>query len=65
MIHSVFRSVKTSMIEIIPELCIRCGYCVEACPSNLFKMDQDLIKVEFEEYCRVCGHCIAICPEDA
>ena len=53
------------MIEIISELCIRCGYCVENCPSNLFTMDQDVVKVEFDEYCILCGHCIAICPEDA
>ena len=53
------------MIKIIPELCIRCGYCVETCPSNLFYMDQDIVRVEFEEYCILCGHCIAICPEDA
>jgi nitroreductase/NAD-dependent dihydropyrimidine dehydrogenase PreA subunit len=53
------------MIEIIPELCIKCGYCVETCPSNIFKMDQDIVRVEFEEYCILCGHCIAICPEDA
>jgi nitroreductase/NAD-dependent dihydropyrimidine dehydrogenase PreA subunit len=53
------------MIEIIPELCIRCEYCVKTCPSNIFKMDQDLIQVEFEEYCILCGHCLAICPEEA
>ncbi len=53
------------MIEIIPELCIRCGYCVKTCPSLIFKMDQDILRVEFEEYCILCGHCIAICPENA
>ncbi|MFX0122716.1 MAG: nitroreductase family protein [Candidatus Hodarchaeota archaeon] len=53
------------MIEIIPELCIKCGYCVKTCPSNLFKMDQDIVRVEFQDYCILCGHCIAICPEDA
>jgi len=53
------------MIEIISELCIKCGYCVETCPSNLFNIDQDIVRVEFEDYCILCGHCIAICPEDA
>ena len=53
------------MIKIIPELCIKCGYCVETCPSNIFKMDQDIIQVGLEDYCILCGHCIAICPEDA
>ncbi|MFW9906579.1 MAG: nitroreductase family protein [Candidatus Thorarchaeota archaeon] len=53
------------MIEIKPELCINCGYCVKACPSNIFAIDQDTVRVEFEEFCILCGHCIAICPEDA
>ncbi|UCG01440.1 MAG: nitroreductase family protein [Candidatus Heimdallarchaeota archaeon] len=53
------------MIEVLPELCIKCGYCVNTCPSIIFALDQDSIKVEFEEYCILCGHCIAICPEDA
>jgi ferredoxin len=53
------------MIEIISELCIKCGYCVETCPSNVFIMDQDIVRVEFEDYYILCGQCIAICPEDA
>ncbi len=53
------------MIEIKPELCIKCEYCVDTCPSNIFKMDQNIVRVDFEEYCILCGHCIAICPEDA
>ncbi|MFX1538939.1 MAG: nitroreductase family protein [Promethearchaeota archaeon] len=53
------------MIEIIQELCIKCGNCVKSCPSNIFSMDQDIVGVEFEEYCILCGHCIAICPENA
>ncbi|MFX1283644.1 MAG: nitroreductase family protein [Promethearchaeota archaeon] len=53
------------MIEIIPELCIKCGYCVKTCPSLIFKMNQDIVRVKFEEYCILCGHCIAICPENA
>jgi nitroreductase/NAD-dependent dihydropyrimidine dehydrogenase PreA subunit len=53
------------MIEIMPELCSKCGYCAETCPSNIFTMDQDIVRLEFEDYCIACGHCIAICPEDA
>ncbi|MFX0013075.1 MAG: nitroreductase family protein [Promethearchaeota archaeon] len=53
------------MIEILPELCSKCGFCVECCPSMIFSMDQNIIRVEFEDYCILCGHCIAICPEDA
>ncbi|MHA2202401.1 MAG: nitroreductase family protein [Candidatus Hodarchaeales archaeon] len=53
------------MIEIKPELCIKCEYCVDTCPSNIFNMNQNIVRVEFEEYCILCGHCIAICPEDA
>ena len=53
------------MIEILTELCIKCGYCIAACPSNIFKMEDSTVRLEFEEYCILCGHCIAICPEDA
>lgn len=53
------------MIEIVPELCIKCELCIETCPSMIFLMDQGNITTEFEEYCILCGHCIAICPEDA
>ena len=53
------------MIEITPELCTKCEFCVETCPSMIFSMDQDVVRVEFEDYCILCGHCIAICPEDA
>ncbi|UCE12638.1 MAG: nitroreductase family protein, partial [Candidatus Heimdallarchaeota archaeon] len=53
------------MIEIVPELCIKCELCIETCPSMIFLMDQDNLTTEFEEYCILCGHCIAICPEDA
>ena len=38
---------------------------METCPSKIFTMDQDIVRVEFEDYCILCGHCIAICPENA
>ncbi|MFX0181583.1 MAG: nitroreductase family protein [Candidatus Hodarchaeota archaeon] len=53
------------MIEVVPELCTKCGFCVKICPSKIFTIDQDIVGVEFEEYCILCGHCLAICPESA
>ncbi|MFX0206655.1 MAG: nitroreductase family protein, partial [Candidatus Hodarchaeota archaeon] len=53
------------MIEIVPELCTKCGFCIKTCPSKIFTMGQDIVRLKFEDYCILCGHCLSICPEDA
>ncbi len=54
-------------IEISPDLCIRCGACVEVCPSSVYAMEDSGLppQVVKAQSCIACGHCVAVCPEDA
>jgi heterodisulfide reductase subunit A len=42
------------------ERCSRCGECVEACPFNALKIENDMLIVD-EIACRGCGVCAATC----
>ena len=50
--------------EVDPELCIGCGTCVEICPMNAIKLENDLSSVRLKR-CIGCGNCVAKCPEEA
>jgi NAD-dependent dihydropyrimidine dehydrogenase PreA subunit/nitroreductase len=54
-------------IEISPDLCIRCGSCVEVCPAEVFDAIENgnPPQVVKAQSCITCGHCVAVCPEDA
>ncbi len=54
-----------------PKDCIRCGYCVEACPNNLYPVlimeavkydQQELLERLSPEDCIRCGLCSFVCP---
>lgn len=54
-----------------PSACIRCGRCVEACPSNIVpvKMMRAALKGDCDEFekvngmeCMECGSCTFVCP---
>ena len=55
-----------SLFSIDPEKCMRDEICVQACPTNVIRMDSPDEMPEptpdFEEYCLACGHCVAVCP---
>jgi len=44
--------------------CLRCGQCVDACPSEAISLDGDH-PVTDTEICRLCGECIDVCPAGA
>ncbi len=46
------------------EKCTGCGTCVEACPVEAIKVENDKAIVD-EEACVDCGTCIEECPEKA
>jgi len=48
------------------ELCIGCGACVSACPSEVLSLnDDDKAYVENPEACTQCGECAEVCPTEA
>ncbi len=52
-------------IEIDGELCTECGKCIEKCPVDILKLeDEELIVTELEE-CKLCKACEDVCTPDA
>jgi 2-oxoglutarate ferredoxin oxidoreductase subunit delta len=61
-----------SLIEIDPELCKSCGFCIDACAENCLALGKAINSkgyrvVEFvkEEGCDSCKRCAVMCPEAA
>jgi len=52
-------------IEIKPDVCVRCGACVELCLAKVYEQSDDGVKPVRPERCFACGHCVAACPTDA
>jgi heterodisulfide reductase subunit A len=49
-----------------PSLCARCGRCIEACPYDARRLDEELDKVLVNPaMCQGCGACEAVCPNGA
>jgi NADH-quinone oxidoreductase subunit F len=58
----------TNIIEYIinPDLCIRCGKCLEACSYNAITAGRGDRSFEIrQERCTKCGDCLHVCPTDA
>lgn len=54
-------------IEIDEEACVGCGSCVDDCPNDVYKLDDERGKsmVVNEEDCMACLSCHEICPAQA
>ena len=50
--------------QVDTEKCTGCGLCVDACPVEAIKLDDDKAKVD-EDLCVDCGTCVDECPNDA
>ena len=46
------------------EKCTGCGSCVEACPVDAIKVENDKAIINNDE-CIDCGTCVDECPEEA
>lgn len=54
-------------LKIDDTSCIKCGRCVQVCPSKIFspKATGQEIGIQNVETCIVCGQCVAACPTDS
>ena len=62
------RSVIPWAPQIDEDTCIGCGDCLEACPNNVFVLDEAAgkMRVADADNCVVlCDKCAALCNEDA
>ncbi len=59
-----FSRLLTSKPKIAPEVCTRCGKCVEICPRGAITMDEEAAKIKSGK-CIRCYCCHEICEFDA
>ena len=50
-------------VKVNNEKCTGCGACVDVCPVNAIKIENE--KAVIGEECIDCGACIAQCPVEA
>ena len=53
--------------KIDEEACIGCGDCVDSCPMDVIRMDDESGKavIRYGEDCMICNQCALDCPVDA
>ena len=47
----------------VSDECIRCGRCVENCPTHNIKLQDG--KITFGKQCMTCLRCVSVCPVQA
>lgn len=50
--------------EVNSEKCTGCGLCVDVCPVEAIKVEDDVAVVNADE-CTDCGACVDECPNEA
>lgn len=53
----------TAIID--PDKCTGCGSCVDVCPTEAIKLNDDGKAVVDPEKCGDCGACVDECPSEA
>lgn len=53
-----------TIIQVDQEKCIRCGLCVNVCPTDVLTLGS-YGPQDTENHCIACGHCVAVCPREA
>lgn len=58
------RALYSRFFRADPGLCVHCGVCVRACPTNNISMERGELPV-WGRNCVICGTCAEVCPEAA
>lgn len=53
-----------NLIQVNQEKCIRCGLCVDVCPTSVIDMGTEGPQTT-GQHCIACGQCVAVCPQEA
>lgn len=63
--HSLYPELGT--VEIDREKCNQCGQCVDICPADALKMEEEKICTDEKSPfgCIACGHCMMVCPNES
>ena len=59
-----YHTLTSYIAETISENCIACGTCVEKCPMEAIKLDDEKAVIDSKR-CIGCGVCAHFCPEEA
>ena len=56
-----------SIERIDAKLCTGCGICIDSCPMDVIRMDDNSQKavIKYPDDCMLCLFCERDCPEDA
>jgi NAD-dependent dihydropyrimidine dehydrogenase PreA subunit len=57
------RNVTT--LELVEELCIGCGMCLDVCPHAVFLPANGMVRIGRKDACMECGACAVNCPTGA
>lgn len=52
-------------LQFSPELCTKCGRCIEVCPRSVFEWNNKAVIVNDRDRCIECGACMMNCPAGA
>lgn len=53
------------LIKVNQNLCKKCGFCSNVCPSSVLSMSSKGPEAVNPENCISCGQCVAVCPNSA
>lgn len=54
--------IKKNISTDVPVVCIQCGACIDACPTEAIKKNEEGIVSLDQEKCVGCGACVEVCP---